>query len=102
MSKAAAEVLDALADLQPNMLKLLGDLVRIPSISGTAEENDAQAFVAGVLDRAAFDVDHWRIDLDALADDPEFPGMEVKKGLLVYIHAQMQICLRIDRKFFLF
>lgn len=80
MPEAAAEVLDALADLQPNMLKLLGDLVRIPSISGTDEENDAQAFLAGVLDGAAFDVDHWRIDLDALGDDPEFPGMEVERS----------------------
>lgn len=80
MPEAVAEVLDQLESLQPDMLRLLDDLVRIPSISGTDEENDAQAFVAGVLERGAFDVDHWRIDLDTLREDPEFPGMEVERA----------------------
>ena len=80
MSEQVAAVLDAIGDLQPKMLGLLDDLVRMPSISGTDAENDAQAFVAEVLGRSGFDVDHWRIDLDELRDDPEFPGMEVERS----------------------
>ena len=79
MPETVDEVLDAIDRLRPDMMQLIGDLVRIPSVSGTDEENDAQEFFAGVLDRAAFDVDHWRIDLDALRADPEFPGMEVER-----------------------
>ena len=54
-------------------------LVRIPSISGTDAENDAQSHVAGCSPQGGLDVDHWRIDLDALTADPDFPGMEVER-----------------------
>src|SRR5690349_1553326 len=55
------------------------DLVRIPSIGGTDAENDAQAHVAALLDHGGLEVDHWRLDLDALAADADFPGMEVER-----------------------
>ena len=54
-------------------------LVRIPSIGGTTSENDAQAHVAGLLAQSGLEVDHWRVDLDALATDPDFPGVEVER-----------------------
>ena len=79
MSDPVGDVLDAVGALRSDMLRRASDLVRIPSISGTDAENDAQAHVAGVLADAGFDVDHWQIDLDALTADPDFPGMEVPR-----------------------
>lgn len=74
-----ALVLDAVDALQPTMMPLVGEVVRIPSISGTDAENEAQAHMAGVLAGAGFDVDHWQMDLDALLAHPDFPGMEVDR-----------------------
>ena len=74
-----ADVLQAVDALQPAMLELIAQTVRIPSISGTDAENDGQAHMADTFRRAGLDVDHWRIDLDALTADPEFPGMEVPR-----------------------
>lgn len=79
MAGELAAVLDAVDGMQAQMMQLVGDVVRIPSISGTDAENDAQAFAAGVLDRGGFEVDHWPIDLDQLRSDPDFPGMEVDR-----------------------
>src|ERR671912_136256 len=79
MADPAARVLDAVDALVPSMLALIGEVVRIPSIGGTDAENDAQAFVAGVLGAAGLEVDHWPIDLPSLSVDPEFPGMEVDR-----------------------
>ncbi|MFP5489013.1 MAG: ArgE/DapE family deacylase, partial [Acidimicrobiia bacterium] len=79
MSDPTADVLDAVEVLTADMVGLIGDVVRVPSISGTDAENEAQAHFAGVLARAGLDVDHWRIDLDELTADPEFPGMEVER-----------------------
>lgn len=73
------DVLDAVESLQPEMMRLVGDVVRIPSVSGTDAENDAQGFMADVFARSGLDVDHWHIDLDQLRADPEFPGMEVDR-----------------------
>lgn len=52
-------------------------LVRIPSVGGSKAEVEIQHWCADRL--AGLEVDHWRIDLDALRDDPEFPGMEVER-----------------------
>ena len=79
MPGALADVLDAVDGLTTDMVRLIGEVVRIPSVSGTDAENDAQAFLAGVLRRAGWDVDHWRIDLDELVGHPDFPGMEVPR-----------------------
>ncbi len=54
-------------------------LVRIPSISGTDAENDAQFHVAALLTEGGLEVDHWRIGLEELIADPDFPGMEVER-----------------------
>jgi acetylornithine deacetylase len=74
-----AQVLDAVAELTTPLLDELVTLVRIPSVSGTDAENDAQAHVAGRLADAGLDVDHWPIDLSALSAHPDFPGMEVER-----------------------
>jgi acetylornithine deacetylase len=73
------DVLNAVDELTADMMLLIGDVVRIPSVSGTDAENDAQLHFAGVLGRHGLDVDHWRIDLDELTADPDFPGMEVAR-----------------------
>lgn len=58
----------------------LRELVRIPSVDGTAEENVAQEWVAGRLRGLGLTVDHWQLDLPALTSDPAFPGMEVPRS----------------------
>lgn len=80
MTQPVAKVLDAVDELSAEMVQLIGETVRVPSVSGTDAENEAQAFFAGVLGRAGFDVDHWRIDLDEITADPDFPGMEVERS----------------------
>ena len=79
MADPVAQVLDAVAELTDPLLDELAALVRIPSVSGTDAENDAQAHVAGRLADAGLEVDHWPIDLDALTAHPDFPGMEVER-----------------------
>ena len=72
-------VLDHVDALQHPMMQLVESVVRIPSVSGTDGENDAQAFMAARLAEAGLDVDHWRIDLDEITAQPSFPGMEVPR-----------------------
>ncbi|NUR93848.1 MAG: ArgE/DapE family deacylase [Kribbellaceae bacterium] len=55
----------------------LRELVRIPSVDGTAAEIEVQAWCADRLRALGLDVDHWRLDL--ATDDPGFPGMEVER-----------------------
>jgi acetylornithine deacetylase len=73
------QVLDAVVELTDTLLDELAALVRIPSVSGTDAENDAQAHVAGRFAEAGLEVDHWPIDLPALTAHPDFPGMEVDR-----------------------
>jgi acetylornithine deacetylase len=85
-----SKVVDAVAELTDPLLDELAALVRIPSVSGTDAENEAQAHVAGRLADAGLDVDHWEIDLPALTAHPDFPGMEVDRdeawGLVGRLH----------------
>ncbi|GAA1158774.1 ArgE/DapE family deacylase [Kribbella jejuensis] len=55
----------------------LRELVRIPSVDGTAAEIEVQTWCADRLRSLGLDVDHWRLDL--ATDDPGFPGMEVER-----------------------
>ncbi|GAA1545532.1 ArgE/DapE family deacylase [Kribbella lupini] len=57
----------------------LRELVRIPSVDGTPEENVAQEWVAGRLRGLGMTVDHWQLDLAEVTADPAFPGMEVPR-----------------------
>lgn len=63
----------------PSAISRLQDLIRIPSISGTADENVAQAHMADLFRAGGLDVDHWSIDLDELQQHVDFPGMEVPR-----------------------
>ena len=70
---AESRILDAV-DV-PRMVASLVELVRVPSITGTAAESELQQRSAGVA-AWGLDVDTWRLDLDALRADPRFPGTE--------------------------
>ncbi|MGH3714356.1 MAG: M20/M25/M40 family metallo-hydrolase, partial [Micromonosporaceae bacterium] len=63
----------------PAMLELLSELVRVPSVSGSDAESEIQAYLAGWLRAEGLEVDHWRLPLDELAAEPDFPGMEVAR-----------------------
>ncbi|MGW1341172.1 ArgE/DapE family deacylase [Kribbella sp. NPDC002412] len=77
LSERAGQVLAAIDDVR--IVDDLRELVRIPSVDGTAAESDVQAWCAGRLGELGLAVDHWRIDLPAVTADPEFPGMEVER-----------------------
>ncbi len=79
MADVANRVLDAVEQSAAATLQEVADLVRVPSVSGTDAENEAQAVLAARLGRTGYDVDHWRLDLDALKAQPDFPGMEVER-----------------------
>lgn len=78
LTAAERRALDAL-DHDALVAGLL-DLVRIPSVSGTAAECEVQHHVAGQLDEAGLDVDLWSLDLPTLAREPGFPGAEVERA----------------------
>lgn len=61
------------------ILDRLRALIAIPSVTGSAAENEAQHLVAGWLEELGLDVDLWPIDLAALAADPDYPGTEVPR-----------------------
>ena len=54
-------------------------LVRIPSITGTAEESQLQHDQAAELALYGFDVDSWKFDLEELTAHPLFPGIETDR-----------------------
>lgn len=76
---ASRAVLQMLEDSTDALVDEVVELVQIPSVGGTAAEHEIQADMADRLRRRGLDVDHWRIDLDALREHPDFPGMEVER-----------------------
>jgi len=77
LTAAEARILDAL-DV-PLMVASLVELVRVPSVTGTDAESELQHRQAGSLADLGFDVDEWKLDLDALRADPAFPGTEAPR-----------------------
>ena len=61
------------------MVEMAARLVRMPSVSGSDVENEAQAAVAASMAGDGLDVDHWNIDLAETVAHPDFPGMEVER-----------------------
>ncbi|MEV5540730.1 ArgE/DapE family deacylase [Saccharopolyspora shandongensis] len=59
----------------------LRELVAIPSVGGTGGERDAQQWCADKLGSLGHRVDHWRIDVPALAEEPGFPGQEAGRDV---------------------
>ncbi|WP_366554955.1 ArgE/DapE family deacylase [Aquibaculum sediminis] len=51
------------------------DLVRLPSLRG--EEHTAQDFMAAAMRTRGFDVDQWRIDVEAIKDLPGFAPVKI-------------------------
>lgn len=61
------------------LVPLLQDLLRVPSITGSAAESDAQHLLGRRLDALGMEPDLWQIDLAATSANPDFPGMEAPR-----------------------
>jgi len=66
------------------------DLLRIPSVSGTADESTVQEYLADRWRAEGLEVDRWDIDVAGLQGDPQFPGMEVGRTSAVGVTATLQ------------
>lgn len=64
---------------EPRLMADLLELLRIPSVSGSDAEPQAQAWLAERWADEGLEVDRWDIDLPAITADPMFPGMEVDR-----------------------
>ena len=65
------------------LVETLTELVRVPSVGGSEAEVEVQDLAARMLRELGADVDRWDIDLDVLAEDPWFPGVEVDRETAV-------------------
>jgi acetylornithine deacetylase len=74
-----ARVLQQVDEMTDSMVAELQTVVRIPSISGTADENEGQSHMASLFAAGGLEVDHWQIDLDEVQRQADFPGMEVDR-----------------------
>lgn len=75
-----AAVADALAAVTPEALvSLVQELVRVPSVTGSAAESDAQHLLAARLDRSGLEPDLWEVDLAEVLADPDCPGTEAPR-----------------------
>src|SRR5512146_1077971 len=63
-----------------DMVADLAGLVRVPSISGTAEENAIQGVLGERLAGDGLEVDAWAIPMGETVAAADFPGMEVDRG----------------------
>ena len=81
LTAAEARVLQVVDDAARDgaLVADLMDLVAIPSVTGTAEELDAQRWVADRLAPLGADVDLWRMDLADLTARSDFPGTEAPR-----------------------
>ena len=57
----------------------LAQLVNIPSTGGSDAEIAVQRWCAATLTGLGLEVDQWKIDLDAIRADPDYPGEEVER-----------------------
>ena len=72
-------VLGYLDDHAHQLVTELSDCVRLPSISGSDEENAIQAGLAVDLAAMGLEVDHWQIPLAKTVAAEDFPGVEVDR-----------------------
>ncbi|GGL44737.1 ArgE/DapE family deacylase [Phycicoccus endophyticus] len=61
------------------LVETLAELVRVPSVTGSAEEGEVQHLLAERYRAAGLEVDLWAEDLDELRADPAFPGTEAPR-----------------------
>ncbi|MBA2508757.1 MAG: ArgE/DapE family deacylase [Nocardioidaceae bacterium] len=80
MTDWRVRVLDCVDEQVNAMVAHLSELIRVPSLGGSAAENSAQAEMARTFHAEGLDTDHWQIPLDDLATEPGFPGMEVTRN----------------------
>ncbi|GII55336.1 acetylornithine deacetylase [Planotetraspora thailandica] len=78
LTNAEAAVLDAVDEAET--VRLLAELVRVPSVTGTDAESDLQDRCARMLAECDLDVDMWRLDLDGLRSRDGFPGTEAERA----------------------
>lgn len=78
LTAAHRRVLDAIdtAALVEHVVRL----VRVPSVTGTDPESELQHEMADQLSELGMDVDLWKLDLDELAADPDYPGVEADRS----------------------
>jgi len=73
-------ILEYVDDHASQIVADLANLVRLPSMSGSDEENQIQAELAARLQGDGLDVDHWQIPLAETLAQPDFPGVEVDRS----------------------
>lgn len=56
---------------EAGLLDALGELVAVPSLGGTAEENRAQEVAAAIMARCGLAVETWELDLPSLYTHPD-------------------------------
>lgn len=78
-SSATARVLEMIDDGMNGAVVALTQLVGIPSISGTDDENEAIHHMSHWMDAVGLDVDHWQVPLDEMLARDDFPGVEVER-----------------------
>ena len=71
----ASAILKSVDEGFDEQLAFTQELVRLPSLRG--EEHTAQDFMAAAMRKRGFDVDQWRIDVDAIKDLPGFAPVKV-------------------------
>jgi acetylornithine deacetylase len=62
------------------LIRCLEELLRIPSVSGTPEENEAQRWFEDRMRAAGLATDLWEIPLAETTAHPDFPGSEVHRS----------------------
>ena len=62
------------------LMRCLEQLLRIPSVSGTPEENEAQRWFEAQMREAGLETDLWDIPLAETTSHPDFPGSEVHRS----------------------
>lgn len=73
------QVLEFIDGSAAQIVSALSDLVALPSVSGSAQENEIQQQLAAELAGLGLDVDYWQIPLPATLAADGFPGVEVDR-----------------------
>jgi acetylornithine deacetylase len=75
---AEARALDAVDDAA--LVACLEQLLRVPSVSGSPEENEAQRWFERAMREGGLETDLWEIPLAETLAHPDFPGAEVDRA----------------------
>ncbi len=84
-----AAVLEHLDDHAHQVVADLVRMVQVPSVSGTAEENELQDVLARRFAADGFEVDRWDVPLDEVLSGPDAPGTEVDRDEAVGVVARL-------------